>query len=49
MERRIIVRILFNKVDIEKLPELVQVLEETAKAIAPAEVEYSILPEQPTP
>jgi hypothetical protein len=47
MERRVVVRILFNKLDIEKLPELVAVLEETAEAIAPAEVEYNILPERP--
>jgi len=49
MERRIIVRILFNKLDIEKIPELVVQLEKTAEEFAPADLEYSILPERPTP
>lgn len=49
MERRIIVRILFNKLDVEKLPDLVVQLEAAAEEFALAEIEYSILPERPTP
>jgi len=48
VERRIIVRILFNKLDIEKLPDLIVQLEAAAEEFAPAELEYSILPERPT-
>jgi len=49
MERRIIVRILFNKLDVEKIPELIVQLEKTAEEFAVADLEYSILPERPTP
>ena len=47
MERRVIVRILFNKLDVEKVPELVVRLEAAAEEFAPAEIEYNILPERP--
>ena len=49
MEKRVIVRIMFNKLDVEQIAELAAALEKTAEEFAPAEVEYNILPERTTP
>lgn len=48
MEKRVIVRILFDKLDVEKIAALAAKLEETAEEFAAAEVEYNILPERAT-
>jgi hypothetical protein len=47
MEKRILVRISYEKLDLAKLTELIEALEELADQYGDAQVEYSILPELP--